>query len=136
SGLPGGPLRHLRRTHPPEGPRGATERPARRRRGSGKKGGFPAPGDAQGNQHDPVEIHRGRGDRTRDRRARAGRESGNRKDTGTGAEPGMSIVFVISAPSGSGKSTLVRRLLERDQKLLFSISYTTRAPRGQEQPGR
>ncbi|HOK48110.1 MAG TPA: guanylate kinase, partial [Bryobacteraceae bacterium] len=48
----------------------------------------------------------------------------------------MSIVFVISAPSGSGKSTLVRRLLEQDPNLLFSVSYTTRQPRGQEQPGR
>ena len=47
----------------------------------------------------------------------------------------MSIVFIISAPSGSGKSTLVKGLLEHDPKLLFSISYTTRAPRGQEQPG-
>ena len=47
----------------------------------------------------------------------------------------MSIVFIISAPSGSGKSTLVKGLLERDPKLLFSISYTTRAPRGQERPG-
>lgn len=47
----------------------------------------------------------------------------------------MSIVFILSAPSGSGKSTLVRRLLEHDPSLLFSISYTTRTPRGQETPG-
>ncbi|MGD0015013.1 MAG: guanylate kinase [Bryobacteraceae bacterium] len=47
----------------------------------------------------------------------------------------MSIVFILSAPSGSGKSTLVRRLLEQDPSLLFSISYTTRTPRGQETPG-
>ena len=47
----------------------------------------------------------------------------------------MSVVFVVSAPSGSGKSTLVRRLLEQDQGLLFSVSYTTRAPRGKEQQG-
>jgi guanylate kinase len=46
----------------------------------------------------------------------------------------MSIVFIISAPSGSGKSTLVHRLLKQDLGLLFSISYTTRAPRGQEVP--
>jgi guanylate kinase len=48
----------------------------------------------------------------------------------------MSIVFVISAPSGSGKSTLVSALLAKHPELLFSISYTTRAPRGQELPGR
>lgn len=47
----------------------------------------------------------------------------------------MSQVFIISAPSGSGKSTLVRNLLERDRNLIFSVSYTTRAPRGQEQDG-
>ncbi|MCS7024085.1 MAG: guanylate kinase [Bryobacteraceae bacterium] len=46
-----------------------------------------------------------------------------------------SAVFIISAPSGSGKSTLVNRLLSSDPQLLFSISYTTRAPRGNERPG-
>jgi guanylate kinase len=48
----------------------------------------------------------------------------------------MSTIFIISAPSGSGKSTLVDRLLERDKNLLFSISYTTREPRGQEENGK
>ncbi len=48
----------------------------------------------------------------------------------------MSQVIIISAPSGSGKSTLVRNLLERDPNLIFSVSYTTRAPRGQEEHGR
>ncbi len=47
----------------------------------------------------------------------------------------MSAVFIISAPSGSGKSTLVREILRLDHKLEFSISYTTRAPRGTEKPG-
>ncbi|HWB95938.1 MAG TPA: guanylate kinase [Bryobacteraceae bacterium] len=47
----------------------------------------------------------------------------------------MTTVFIISAPSGSGKSTLLHRLLERDERLLFSISYTTRKPRGQERDG-
>lgn len=44
----------------------------------------------------------------------------------------MTTVFIISAPSGSGKSTLVSRLLQRDPSLLFSVSYTTRPPRGHE----
>lgn len=48
----------------------------------------------------------------------------------------MSQIFIISAPSGSGKSTLVNSLLEREPGLIFSVSYTTRAPRGQEQEGR
>ena len=45
-------------------------------------------------------------------------------------------VFIISAPSGSGKTTLVERLLREVPDLHFSISYTTRPPRGQEQHGR
>lgn len=47
----------------------------------------------------------------------------------------MSIVFIISAPSGSGKSTLVDGLLKRVENLSFSISYTTRSPRGKERSG-
>ena len=45
-------------------------------------------------------------------------------------------VFIISAPSGSGKTTLVERLLREVPDLHFSVSYTTRPPRGQEQHGR
>jgi guanylate kinase len=48
----------------------------------------------------------------------------------------MTTVFIISAPSGSGKSTLTHRLLQDVPSLRFSISYTTRAPRGQEQDGK
>src|SRR5579883_1311559 len=48
----------------------------------------------------------------------------------------MSMIFIISAPSGSGKSTLTRGLLERVDRLRFSVSYTTRAPRGQEVNGK
>jgi len=46
------------------------------------------------------------------------------------------IVYIISAPSGSGKSTLVNELLKLVPDLDFSISYTTRAPRGSEQNGK
>ncbi len=46
------------------------------------------------------------------------------------------ILFILSAPSGSGKSTLVTQLRSLVTKLDFSISYTTRAPRGSEQDGR
>jgi guanylate kinase len=48
----------------------------------------------------------------------------------------MTNVFVISAPSGSGKSTLVHEVMKRVPNLRFSVSYTTRPPRGQEQNGR
>ena len=47
----------------------------------------------------------------------------------------MTCVFIISAPSGSGKSTLVSRLMQEVDRLTFSVSYTTRKPRGEEIPG-
>ena len=46
------------------------------------------------------------------------------------------ILFIISAPSGSGKSTLVGELRKYVEGLEFSVSYTTRAPRGSEENGR
>ena len=46
------------------------------------------------------------------------------------------ILFIISAPSGSGKSTLVAQVRTLVEGLEFSISYTTRAPRGSETDGR
>ena len=46
------------------------------------------------------------------------------------------ILFIISAPSGSGKTTLTNELLTLVPGLKFSISYTTRPPRGSEQTGR
>ena len=48
----------------------------------------------------------------------------------------MTNVFIISAPSGSGKSTLVNEIRQTVPNLSFSISYTTRKPRGSEQNGR
>jgi guanylate kinase len=47
----------------------------------------------------------------------------------------MTTVFIISAPSGSGKSTLVGRLMREVDSLMFSVSYTTRKPRGHEREG-
>jgi guanylate kinase len=52
------------------------------------------------------------------------------------SEPRKPIVYIISAPSGSGKSTLVNELLKLVPKLDFSVSYTTRSPRGSEQNGK
>jgi guanylate kinase len=50
--------------------------------------------------------------------------------------PHKPLVYIVSAPSGSGKSTLVNELLKKVSDLEFSISYTTRAPRGSEVDGR
>ncbi|MBQ6243247.1 MAG: guanylate kinase [Bacteroidales bacterium] len=44
-------------------------------------------------------------------------------------------VFIFSAPSGAGKSTVVNHLLEIHPEFEFSVSATSRAPRGQEQDG-
>ena len=44
--------------------------------------------------------------------------------------------LIFSAPSGSGKSTIVNRLLEHPElRMVFSVSATSRAPRGSEQDG-
>jgi guanylate kinase len=48
----------------------------------------------------------------------------------------MTTVFIISAPSGSGKSTLVNEVRQIVSGLDFSVSYTTRKPRGSEQDRR
>jgi len=46
------------------------------------------------------------------------------------------ILFIISAPSGSGKSTLVSELRKQVTGVDFSVSWTTRQPRGSEENGR
>ncbi|MBR4437625.1 MAG: guanylate kinase [Bacteroidales bacterium] len=45
-------------------------------------------------------------------------------------------VMVFSAPSGAGKTTIVRHLLENFNNLEFSVSATSRAPRGKEENGK
>lgn len=47
----------------------------------------------------------------------------------------MGKLVIFSAPSGSGKTTIVRELLKRFPRFEFSISATSRAPRGSEQHG-
>ena len=44
-------------------------------------------------------------------------------------------VVIFSAPSGSGKSTIVNHILKRHPEMEFSVSATSRAPRGQEKNG-
>ena len=44
-------------------------------------------------------------------------------------------IFIISAPSGTGKTTILRKIMAIVPNLAFSVSHTTRAPRGQEQDG-
>ena len=44
-------------------------------------------------------------------------------------------MFILSAPSGAGKTTLCHALLERFPDIVYSVSYTTRPPRGNEKNG-
>jgi guanylate kinase len=52
---------------------------------------------------------------------------------GSGA---LGRLYVVAAPSGAGKTSLVKALMEREPRLRFSVSYTTRAPRANEIEGR
>jgi guanylate kinase len=51
-------------------------------------------------------------------------------------EEGCGLVFILSAPSGAGKTTLIRRVMEQLGGLQFSVSYTTRRPRANEEEGK
>ena len=44
-------------------------------------------------------------------------------------------VLIFSAPSGSGKSTVVGHILSLHPEIEFSVSATSRKPRGEEQDG-
>ena len=48
----------------------------------------------------------------------------------------LGAAYIVSGPSGVGKSTLLNKLREDDPCLEFSISCTTRSPRGSEVDGR
>jgi guanylate kinase len=45
-------------------------------------------------------------------------------------------LYVVAAPSGAGKTSLVKALMEREPRIRFSVSYTTRKPRPSEVDGR
>ena len=57
-------------------------------------------------------------------------------DNPTRANAKRGRLYVISAPSGAGKTSLVKALMEREPRLRFSVSYTTRRPRPNEVDGR
>jgi len=44
-------------------------------------------------------------------------------------------LYIVSAPSGAGKTSLVKELLDRDRKIMVSVSHTTREPRWGEENG-
>jgi guanylate kinase len=51
------------------------------------------------------------------------------------SRPTRPLMLVVSAPSGAGKSTLCNRLVEEFPNISYSVSCTTRAPRGEEEDG-
>src|SRR5262245_37935499 len=53
----------------------------------------------------------------------------------TSSEMGSGNLIIVSGPSGAGKSALAAAVLARVPGLRFSISYTTRSPRGSEHEG-
>ncbi len=53
----------------------------------------------------------------------------------TEARVGQGLLLVLSAPSGAGKTTLALRLMKEMPDAVFSVSYTTRPPRGSERDG-
>ena len=53
-----------------------------------------------------------------------------------GSPDSLGRLYVIAAPSGAGKTSLVNALIEREPRIRFSVSYTTRPPRPTEVDGR
>ena len=49
--------------------------------------------------------------------------------------PTKGRLFIISAPSGAGKSTICQALIDKIPNLKYSVSFTTRNPRGKEENG-
>jgi guanylate kinase len=49
--------------------------------------------------------------------------------------PRKGSLIIVSGPSGAGKSALASAVISRLKDLYFSVSYTTRAPRGDEREG-
>lgn len=58
-----------------------------------------------------------------------------RSTDGPLAAGGSGLLYVIAAPSGAGKTSLVKALMEREPRMRFSVSYTTRLPRASEVDG-
>ena len=56
--------------------------------------------------------------------------------TSSGSASAQGRLYVVAAPSGAGKTSLVKALMEREPRIQFSVSYTTRKPRPNEIPGR
>src|SRR5690606_5604537 len=78
------------------------------------------------------------GERRGDRAGGRGSQGGDRAGARAGRErrvSGRAAPVVLAAPSGTGKTTLAHRLVEGSDRYRFSVSATTRPPRGAEKDG-
>ena len=57
------------------------------------------------------------------------------EETPAAPRPSRPLLIVVSAPSGAGKSTLCNRLVNEFPNITYSVSCTTRDPRGEEKDG-
>jgi guanylate kinase len=57
------------------------------------------------------------------------------EETPSEPRPSRPLMIVVSAPSGAGKSTLCNRLVDEFSSIIYSVSCTTRDPRGEEKDG-
>ena len=64
------------------------------------------------------------------------RRSRRRPRTGRVVAMEMGRLYVVAAPSGAGKTSLVKALMQREPRLRFSVSYTTRTARPNEVDGK
>jgi guanylate kinase len=90
--------------------------------------GDPAAGDPGGTSKP--------GGDAQDRDPRGGRPQGDDPQGRDTPLSDLGRLYVIAAPSGAGKTSLVKALMEREPRMRFSVSYTTRPPRPNEVDGR
>jgi uncharacterized protein YicC (UPF0701 family) len=99
--------------------------------GPGARGpapGLPDAGAESRSQYPVVEVPGHRDDARRGRHESVDRANARASaEHRVGMQPGR--LYVIAAPSGAGKTSLVKALMEREPRMRFSVSYTTR-PRG------
>src|SRR5262249_38046770 len=137
--------RHLRRAHAPRKPLRAVLDAPRRHRAVRPEARLSLARDGARGQYRRREEP-GRADHPRDRRgqggdranARAGSERRVSERMSSSSPPSQAdfLLLILSSPSGAGKTTLTKKLLERFPEMRFSVSHTTRAPRGGEVDGR
>ena len=90
--------------------------------------GDPAAGDPGGTSKP--------GGDAQDRDPRGGRPQGDDPQGRDTPLSDLGRLYVIAAPSGAGKTSLVKALMEREPRMRFSVSYTTRPARPNEVEGR